>query len=594
MTPDRHVANRFQRIARSHAEHVAMAWSTGDAFASWTYRQLADEAAATASRLRAAGLGPGDLVVLVAHRRPRVVAAMLAIWELGAAFAPVHPGDPPARRAKAMELVGAVGTVEPDEAGAMLLRRAANGRRTSIAPDAPPEEQLAYAMFTSGSTGVPKAVAVPHRAIVRLVTDQDYLPFDASRAFLQAAPMSFDASVLELWGPLLHGGRCVLYPEHEVPTARGLRQILGAQQVDTAWLTASLFHSVVDDDVDALRGLRHLVVGGETVSPDHVRRVHEALPEVRLVNGYGPTENTTFTTCYPVPRDFPPEATRVPIGWPLRGTEARVVDGDLRPVPAGTEGELLVLGDGLALGYLGSEPDGARFLEIAGPGSQRALAYRTGDRVIERPDGAFEFLGRLDDQVKIDGFRIEPGECEAVVTATTGVERCRVVCRRDPAGRLRLIAYVVGAEAALSSARERASALLPRHLVPHRWVRMEALPITANGKLDVDQLPLPWASQDAQALPVGSQALAAVLRCWAEILGETPTRLDQGLFETGARSLDAMRLQTKLEQACGLELEPTFVFEFVTVRRQSDELEARGARFEGALHVHERRPGQST
>ena len=593
MSPDPHVAHTFQSIARRYAERVALVWWDGDECARWTYGELANEAAATASELRAQGLASGHLVGMTAPRRPAVVATMLAVWEIGAAFAPLHPKDPPARRAKALELIGAAGALEPAAPRDGLRLRMFAEIAERDAPPAAGGEELAYAMFTSGSSGLPKAVAVPHRAIVRLVTQQDYLPFGPERTFLQAAPMSFDASVLELWGPLLHGGRCVLYPEHELPTARGLRRIIQAQAVDTAWLTASLFHAVVDDDVEALRGLRHLVVGGEEVSPDHVRRALAALPEVRVVNGYGPTENTTFTTCYPVPDAFPRHATRVPIGWPLRGTTTRVVDEHLNPVATGAEGELLVMGDGLALGYLGAKPDGERFVETKGPDGDEVLAYRTGDRVVERPDGAYEFVGRLDDQVKIAGFRIEPGECEAVIAAARGVQRCKVLCRRDPVGRLRLIAYVVAAEAAMSEARERAAEQLPAHLVPHDWVRLDELPHTVNGKLDVERLPLPRRAQPAAALPVGSRTLAGVLRCWSKVLGDPPTRVDVGLFETGARSIDAMKLQTELERACGLELEPTFVFEFVTVRKQTDELEARGARFREDAQRSQPRPEQS-
>lgn len=601
MTPERHVAARFQDTARRYAKRVALVWSEADELGSWTYAELADAAAQCAAALRAQGLRSGQLIGLTAHRRPAVIAAMLGVWEVGAAFAPIPPQEPPARRAKALELVGAAGALELNGLrAAPQLRLFSPSEACDPAPGparaaaAPREEELAYAMFTSGSTGVPKAVAVPHRAIVRLVTDQDYLPFGPERTFLQAAPMSFDASVLELWGPLLHGGRCVLYPERELPTARGLARVIRTQQVDTAWLTASLFHGVVDDDVDALRGLRYLVVGGEEVSPRHVQRALAALPGIRVVNGYGPTENTTFTTCYPVPDGFPDDAPRVPIGWPLRGTIARVVDGDLHPVAAGEEGELLVLGDGLAHGYLGGAPDDDRFLEVVGPDGERALAYRTGDRVVEREDGAFDFLGRLDDQVKIAGFRIEPGESEAVILATPDVRRCKVLCRRDPAGRLRLIAYVVASEAATHAARQHAAEHLPSHLVPHSWVQLDALPYTANGKLDLEQLPLPWATQPAAPLPVGSRALTAVLRCWSEVLGETPTRLDLGLFEAGARSIDAMRLQTLLERACGLELEPTFVFEFVTVRKQTDELESRGAAFRDAAAASPHDPEPST
>ncbi|PIE22244.1 MAG: hypothetical protein CSA62_13125 [Planctomycetota bacterium] len=592
--PDQHLAAEFQQTAALHRTRVALAWSNGSVYRTWTYQDLAGQVGQLAHTLDSEGVQRGDIVGLVANRHPEVVTAMLALWELGAAFVPISPKDPPARRAKMLEISGAIGHLTFDPRPQLQRIEARPSSTTQTAPRTG-GEQLAYAMFTSGSSGTPKAVAVPHRAILRLVSEQDYLPFGPELSFLQAAPMSFDASVLELWGPLLHGGRCVLYPEHDLPTARGLRQIIESQQINTAWLTASLFNSVIDDDASCLSGLRYLLVGGEALSPSHVRRALAALPETQLINGYGPTENTTFTTCYPIPRGFSENEKRVPIGWPLRGTSVRVVDSSLQPVGRGEEGELLVMGQGLAHGYLGApDRDNERFVTTEDDSGELVRAYRTGDLVFERPDGAFEFVGRIDEQVKIAGFRIEPSECEAVIATAPDVQHCKVICREDPAKRLRLIAYLVCPEFALARARQLAAERLPQQLLPHNWVRLEAMPHTSNGKLDVDRLPSPWCKAPRHELPAASPGLRTVLRCWSEVLGEAPAGVDLGLFETGGRSIDALRLQTCLEQACGRELEPTFVFEFVTVRRQAEELLSRGVQFEADTTAPAPQPGQSS
>ncbi len=267
--------------------------------------------------------------------------------------------------------------------------------------------------YTSGSTGRPKGVEVPHRAVVRLVRGQRFAPMDADQTWLLLAPPSFDASTLELWAPLLNGGRLVVYPG-EFPEPRELGAVLRRERVTCLWLTAALFNRIVDGDASVLATVRHILTGGEALSVSHVRRCLDALPETTITNGYGPTENTTFSTTWEVPRDFAADRVSVPIGGPIANSRCYVLDEARRRVPVGVPGELYVAGDGLALGYVNRpELTAERFLQDPFRPGERM--YRTGDRCRWRADGALEFLGRLDRQVKIRGYRIEPGEVEAVL-----------------------------------------------------------------------------------------------------------------------------------------------------------------------------------
>src|SRR6185436_5516200 len=288
----------------------------------------------------------------------------------------------------------------------------------------------AYVMYTSGSTGRPKGVAVVHRAVVRLVCDTGYARFGPGEVWLQLAPPSFDAATLEIWGALLHGGRLVLAPAG-APAPAELGETLARHGVTSLWLTAGLFHQMVEESLAGLLPVRQLLSGGDVLSPGHVRRALSGLPGTRLINGYGPTENTTFTCCHPM--EGPDEVeSPVPLGRPIANTRVYVLDASLRPVPPGVAGELCAGGDGLARGYRGRpELTAERF--VPDPFADRTdrsdgnRLYRTGDLARYLPDGRLEFLGRLDRQVKIRGFRVEPGEVEAKLLAHPGVEQAAVV-----------------------------------------------------------------------------------------------------------------------------------------------------------------------
>jgi amino acid adenylation domain-containing protein len=538
----------------------------------FTYEALDRLADAIAHRLREAGVAANDVVGIAMERSPEAIALLLAVLRLGAAYLPLDARYPRERLAFMLDDAGARHVVADASLRPLLPATShALDAAAMCAPAAhamPPVrglargDTIAYVMYTSGSTGEPKGIAIPHRAIVRLVREPAFMRLGPETAMLHAAPLGFDASTLEIWGPLAHGGRCVLHAEAG-PTGAGLARGIRTHGIDTAWLTAALFNAVVDDDPRHLEGLSQLLVGGEALSVAHVRRVLSALPGTQLINGYGPTECTTFTTCHPIPRDLPADAPSVPIGRPIDATHAFVLNARLQPLPAGFVGELCVGGHGLARGYVGRPAlDTERF--VASPFAAGERLYRTGDQVRFLEDGTIEFVGRRDGQVKVRGFRIELGEVETALARHASVKACAVTARDDGDG-ARLVAYVVPQRQAPSAGelREFLGKSLPAFMVPAAFVTLAALPITANGKLDRRALPAP-----ARARPDIAQAYlepltpleAHVCAAFAGSLGLDRAGRRDNFFELGGSSLGVFRCIGSLKREHGLEVAATAFF----------------------------------
>jgi amino acid adenylation domain-containing protein/non-ribosomal peptide synthase protein (TIGR01720 family) len=520
-----------------------------------TYGELARRARRVAGRLLAMGLAAESRVAVTAERSTRLIAALLGILQAGCAYLPLDPELPEERRRFLLA-----------DAGAVLLDLDGEGGRDE-APVLPKvaASQLAYVMYTSGSTGAPKGVAVTHGNVVRLVRGARWADLGPAETFLQLGNLAFDAATLEIWAPLLNGGRLALFPGRR-PGLDELTDAIARYGVTSLWLTAGLFHQMVAERLEGLRPLRQLLAGGDVLSPARVRRALEGLPGCTVVNGYGPTENTTFTACFPMRGGGGGgwDAT-VPLGRPIQGTSVHVVDADLRPVPVGVWGELLAGGEGVARGYLGRPALTAeRFVPDPFAGAPGGRLYRTGDLVRWRPDGLLEFLGRTDLQIKVRGFRIEPGEVEAALLAHRQVRDAVVVARPGAGGESRLVAYVVGS--AGEDLRAFLRSRLPEAMIPSLFVPLAALPLNANGKVDRKALPAaqPAASEAAGAARPRTPKEERLAGIWRELLGLAEVGIHDNFFQLGGDSILSIQIVARARRE-GLLLTPRQIFESQTI-----------------------------
>jgi amino acid adenylation domain-containing protein len=447
---------------------------------------------------------------------------------------------------------------------------------TSLTPDIT-AKATAYVCYTSGSTGRPKGACVPHRGIVRLVCGNDYMDCGPEETFLQFAPVAFDASTFEIWGALLNGGRLAVFPPG-LPSLGELADFINRQGVTTLFLTTGLFHQMVDEQLDRLGGVRQLLTGGEVLSPVHAARFRARLPDVRLINAYGPTENASFTTTHDL-TGLPGDSGPVPIGRPIANSTVYLLDASQQPVPVGVAGELYTGGDGLASGYLRRpELDAERFVPHPFDPAPGARLYRTGDLARWRPDGTIEFLGRVDRQVKLRGFRLEPGEIEAALTQHPGVAQAAVVVDRRGGQEPRLVAYVAGRAPLAADAgelRQHLQKTLPEYMVPAVLIPVAAIPLNANGKVDLAALPAAEAAPAAGRPPVvGARDAveAKLVEIWEKALGVSPVGVHDSFFQLGGHSMAGVRLFARIEKEFGQRLPLATLFECPTLEQLANRL----------------------
>ncbi|GAA2667173.1 hypothetical protein GCM10010412_044540 [Nonomuraea recticatena] len=546
-----------------------------------TYGELWAWAGELAAALRGHGVREGDVVGVCLPRSIEAIVALLAVWRAGAAYLPLDPDDPPERHAPALETAGAaravsriglpgdIQVIDPATPHPKAPQpKAPHVESPQGPPPAPPgPSSAAYAIATSGSTGRPKTVLVEHGALAARVRwmREEYGLTPADRV-VQFASLSFDAHVEEIFPALAAGACLVLLPEG----ATGLPDVLGSpagRGVTVLDLPTAYWHGLTEtaDEVAWPPGLRLVIIGGEQADAAAVARWRAGpCRDVRLVNTYGPTETTVIATAADLGADD--AARRPPIGRPIAATSALVLDVRGRPLPAGAAGELVVGGAGVARGYLG-RPDLTADRFVPDPSGHGARRYRTGDRARLRSDGSLEFLGRLDDQLKVRGVRVEPGEVEARLTGHPGVGAAAVTARGDD-----LVAYYTGA-AEPAELRAHAARALPRGLVPTQWVRLDALPLTTGGKLDRAALPEPSRTRTAGGVAPRTETEQLVADVWAGLLGLDELGVFDDLFELGAHSLLATRLAARLRSMLGVEVPIRAVFERTTVAALAEVVE---------------------
>jgi aspartate racemase len=528
-------------------------------------------------------------VGLYMERSLAAVAALIAIVKAGACYVPLDTADPSRRIAEILRNAeirhvftqrGLRANLPAHDIDAITIEELWSARADTDPPalaDPIAPDSLAYIMFTSGTTGQPKGVCVTHRNVLRLVLDTNYVELGPREVLLQFAPLAFDASTLEIWGTLLNGGRLVVHPER-VPTARDLAKVLRAHRISTLWLTAGFFHYMVENEVGTLAGVRQVLAGGDVLSVAHVQKLLDAKRDGVVVNGYGPTENTTFTCCHPMT-----PGTRlgnaVPIGRPIANTCVYILDAHGVPTPVGVAGELFAGGDGVARGYLG-KPDATAERFLPDPFAQRAGAtmYRTGDLARWRADGTIEFIGRRDRQVKVRGFRIELDEIETTLRACAPVRDAAVIARRDASGANTLVAYLVpgtGVTLDQKTIKQRLAERLPDYMVPGILMVLDDLPLTSNGKLDRSALPEPQAKESTLVVP-RTMLEAQIHAIWERVLGRTDVGVHDNFFDLGGHSLLAVRLFAQIESVVGRRLPISVLFQAPTVAQLAARMEQEG------------------
>jgi amino acid adenylation domain-containing protein len=580
--PDACIHQLFEAQVRQNPTAIAIQFDDHQ----FTYETLNQGSNQLARYLQRFGIGTGMPVGICLERGIEAIAVMLAILKAGGAYVPLDPSYPPERLRFMLEDAGITVVITQGNRADLLQTNhtkviCLEQEWTAIAQELDENlahsgnaEQLAYVIYTSGSTGTPKGVMVPHRAVNRLVRETNYVQIEPGDRIAQVANLSFDAATFEVWGALLNGAQLIGMKRETTLSPADFVAELRQQQISILFLTTALFNQTVSQIPDAFQSLKYLLFGGEMANVDRVRSVLQQGQPRHLIHVYGPTENTTFSTWYEV-KDIPDIATTLPIGQAITNTQVYLLDANLKPVPAGVNGEIYLGGAGLAQGYLNRpELTAERFINSpfreSEEESSTSLLYRTGDRAFYHPDGSLEFLGRTDHQIKIRGFRVELGEIETVITQHPEIQTAVVIVREIEKD-LQLIAYVIPKPSEMPTERELRSFLkqsLPAYMLPAAFVMLDTFPLTANGKVDQKALPSPNLAIAQKATPSMTPTTSletALVELWSQLLGRNSISIEDNFFELGGHSLLATQLVSRIRDRFQVELALRSVFETPTI-----------------------------
>lgn len=548
-----------------------------------TYGDLLRRAEQVAEALHRGGLKPGEAVGIFADRSSAAIEAIVGTVLAGGVYVPLSPDWPESRLSHLADRCGIrtvlVSDVDFPCAGysqIQVLELASDAPRLKRFSDRQGDDRL-YVLFTSGSTGEPKGVEIPHRGVVRLVHDRDLFPIEAGQGVMHAAPLGFDASTMEIWLPLLNGGYVAGFAKDEVLQADTFRKARAERPFDFAFFTVTLFEALLDQSPDVVADIGHVLIGGEAIRSQTAAKALATPGFGRLINGYGPTETTVFAVTMPITtNDLTGDI--VAIGKPIANTSAYILDRHMRPVPTGIPGELCLGGDGVALGYLeDAERTAESFVSNPfGPG----ILYRTGDQVIRRDDGIIDFIGRFDGQVKIRGHRIEPGEIEKTLESLEGVDRAVIRVHEPVQGDRRLAAWVKFNDpepdeaAAVVRLEDSLRQLLPDYMIPSWILPIPDFPMTANGKTDFARLPLPTEIdvRDTASAIDPDDPIPGLLPLFRQALFNPDFGAEDSFLASGGDSLLAVRLVQKIRNSIDITLPISLFFEARTAAAVADYL----------------------
>lgn len=560
-----------------------------------TYRQLNDQSNRLAHYLKNLGVRHASLVGVCLERSIEMIVGFLGILKAGGAYVPLDMSYPKVRlrfMVKDSQIAALITRRDLFAEKQLVFGSSASVKIVCVDRDwdaisrenetnptmSGTAESLAYITYTSGSTGSPKGVVIPHRAITRLIVNTNYIQLDASDVIAQASNASFDAATFEIWGALLNGSRLEIIPPELLLSPSDFEMYIKQQGITVLFLTTALLNEFAQQNPSAFGSLRSLLFGGEAAKPRWIKEVQTKGAPSQLIHVYGPTENTTFTTWHPV-RNTPEDATTIPIGRPVANTQLYVLDEHLNPLPVGVPGELYIGGDGLARGYLNRpELTAEKFIPNPFDKSSESRLYRSGDRVRYLPDGNIEFLGRLDHQVKIRGFRIELGEIEATLEQHPAVRECAVTVRENLNDSMQLVAYVKQNQNGTSiiELRRFLNERLPGYMVPGSFLNLEALPRTSTGKIDRIALSgLSTSRNDPEGAYVAPRTPTEKIlaEIWAEVLGLDRVGIDDNFFELGGHSLLSIKLISHIEKDLRKRLRVASLFQLSTVRQLADSID---------------------
>ena len=562
----------------------ATAVSEAASGAALTYRELDQRANRLAHHLIGLGVGHEDRVAVLMERSADLVVAFLAILKAGGTYLPLHEADPADRRQWVMDHARPAVLLADDAARAAGLPVGApvvtvDDPALADEPAVDPgvaihPGQLAYVIHTSGSTGQPKGVAVTQQDVVRLFDDRQWAVERHARVLL-VAPYAFDVSMYEIWMPLLHGGQVVIAPPGPLE-APALRQLITAYRITGLHLTAGLFRVIAEEAPETLAGLREILTGGDVIAPAAVRRVLGVCPGLVVHAMYGATEGSVFSAHHLLTGDTELGAV-VPVGDVLTGISIHILDDGLTPASAGQIGEMYLAGEGVARGYVG-QPGLTAERFVADPfGLPGSRMYRTGDLARRSPGGLIEFAGREDSQVKILGFLVELAEVEAALADYPGLAQIVVLAREREDGNKQLVGYVVPEAGGLDLAalRAHARAKLPGYMAPAAFVRLDSLPLTANGKLDRAAMPEPDFDQVLTSRAAETPLQQTLCGLFSSLLEVPEVGIDDSFFELGGQSLQAMRLCTRIGSTVGVGVSMSNLFDFPTVAQLAAFIDAR-------------------
>ncbi len=573
---DETIHERFEKQARlAPNDPAVMAGSTV-----LTYHELDKRANCIAQQLRSRGVRSGTIVGIIADRSIEMVAALLGVLKAGGAYLPIDYRYPLERIEFMIRDSGAgIALIQ----GSLFKESVPGCEQIDLEDESIyweesflPEsgvraEDLAYIMYTSGSTGKPKGVMVEHRNVLRLVRNTNYIRFEQGDRILQTGAIVFDACTFEIWGALLNGLTLCLVDEETILNPVKLKKAIQDYGITTMWLTSPLFNHLSKQNPAMFRGIKHLIVGGDVLSPKHINMVRKACKGIQLINGYGPTENTTFSTCFPIDEDY---SSNIPIGKPIANSTVYILDQENRPVPLGVPGELCVGGDGVARGYL-NRPELSQEKFKDDPFIPGGRMYRTGDLARWLPDGTVEFIGRVDQLVKIRGYRIEPGEIESRLLKHEAVVEAVVLTKEDASGDKFLCAYVVGPrKLSASELRLHLGKELPDYMIPAHFIQLQEMPLTVNGKIDRQALPEPSDRVETGQEYVQPRNEIERILCemWSEVLGVGQIGIVDNFFCLGGNSLKATILLAKISQKFHVELKLREMFRLDTIMKQADKI----------------------